>query len=116
MDARNCYQQSLGSARAYDRTYGAIDGAIVGGGALGGDGDTVGGLELDLKDRCRIASVGGQKQESIVAGHTSSGMVEILVQELWHTGSALGEQTGLANCARTARNADVRRWPTWGCR
>lgn len=34
------------------RAYRGSDGAIVGGGSLGGEVDTVGGLELDLKGSC----------------------------------------------------------------
>lgn len=109
-------QQLLQSAHECDKTYGAVDGAIVGRGALGGDGDAVGGLELDLKDRCRGTSVTVPMQEVRVAKLTSSGVVEVLVQKLKHAELALPGQAGVRNCASKRRNADVRRWPTWGCR
>ena len=43
---------AIGFFRAQSRTYRGGDGAIVGRGSLGGEVDTVGSLELDLKGSC----------------------------------------------------------------
>lgn len=48
------YASVANSSARCDGTYGRRDGSIVGGGALGGEVDAVGSLELDLKSSCGV--------------------------------------------------------------
>lgn len=91
----------------WDNAYRRGNGAIVRRGTLSGEVDAVGSLELNLKLGCgELAGLQGQTEG---IGLTSSGVVEVLVDELEGASQQLRRTAG-------QWQRGVHRWRTWRCR